>query len=447
MNFENIKNAVCRAAAELSVSEYEIYYKEGTDTAVETLSGEVSSFSSSAYRGVCVRVADGGRIGYAASELMEEGEMSSLVRRALENARAVEREDTVGIYAGGEKYAEAKKKELSELDAAELKALATSLAERAYAISEKVTDGTETSAGSSGFTVKIFNSHGLELENQVGVSYLNISAVIADGDERESGYELMEYKENSDLDALADKAIKIAESKIGAVGVKSGKYNVIIDSKRMRQLLSAYVSAFYAKSAQSGLSLLKGKEGERVAAEIVTVTDDPMREGVAITTTFDAEGVPTYRKNVIEKGILKTLLYNRETAAKAGCPSTGNGGKGSYASPVSTTPYAFCIEAGDKTVDELITHAGDGILITTLNGLHAGTNAVTGDFSLESAGFMIRNGKIAESVKSFTVAGNFFDLLKNITALSDTVEIGVSGGYTTFGSPSVLVPDMSIAGE
>ena len=447
MDFENIKNAVCRAAAELSVSEYEIYYKEGSDTAVETLSGEVSSFSSSAYRGVCVRVADGGRIGYAASELMEEGEMSSLVRRALENARAVEREDTVGIYSGGEKYAEAEKKDFAELDAAELKSLATTLAERAYAISDKVTEGTETSAGSSGFTVKIFNSHGIELENRVGVSYLNISAVISDGDERESGYELMEYKENSDLDALADKAIKIAESKIGAVGVKSGKYNVIIDSKRMRQLLSAYVSAFYAKSAQSGLSLLKGKEGERVAAEIVTVTDDPMREGVAITTAFDAEGVPTYRKSVIENGILRTLLYNRETAAKAGCPSTGNGGKGSYASPVSTTPYAFCIEAGDKTVDELIALAGDGILITTLNGLHAGTNAVTGDFSLESAGFMIRDGKIAESVRSFTVAGNFFDLLKNITALSDTVEVGVSGGYTTFGSPSVLVPDMSVAGE
>ena len=98
-------------------------------------------------------------------------------------------------------------------------------------------------------------------------------------------------------------------------------------------------------------------------------------------------------------------------------------------------------------MEELIALAGDGILITTLNGLHAGTNAVTGDFSLESAGFMIREGKIAESVKSFTVAGNFFELLKNITALSDTVEVGVSGGYTTFGSPYVLVPDMSVAGE
>ena len=447
MNFEKIRAAVKASASELSIAEYEIYYKEGSDTSVETLSGEISSFSSSAYRGVCVRVADGGRIGYASSELMEESEISSLVHRALENARAVEREDTVGIYSGGGAYSENKKSRFAELDAAELKSLATSISDRAYAKSEKVTDGTESAAGSSGFTVRISNSHGLELENTAGVSYLNLSAVIADGDERESGYEIVEYKKGADIDALVTKAIKTAESKIGSVGVKSGKYNVVIDSKRMRQLLSAYVSAFYAKSAQSGLSLLKGKEGERVASDIVTVTDDPMRDGVAVTTTFDAEGVPTYRKNIIEGGILKTLLYNRETAAKAGCASTGNAGKGSYASPVSTMPYAFCIESGDKSVEELIALAGDGILITTLNGLHAGTNAVTGDFSLESAGFMIREGKIAESVKSFTVAGNFFELLKNITALSDTVEVGVSGGYTTFGSPYVLVPDMSVAGE
>ena len=447
MDFEGIRRAVASAAAELSAAEYEIYYKEGFDTSVETLSGEVSSLSSSAYRGVCVRVADGGRVGYASSELMEEEELASLVHRALENAKAVEREDTVGIYAGGEEYQANNKSEFTELDAAELRSLATSVADRAYARSEKVTDGTESAAGSSGFTVRISNSHGLDLENRAGVSYLNLSAVIADADERESGYELVEYKKGCDVDALVEKAVKIAESKIGAVGVKSGKYNVIIDPKRMRQLLSAYVSAFYAKSAQSGLSLLRGKEGEQVAADIVTVTDDPMHEGVAVTTTFDAEGVPTYRKNIIENGVLKTLLYNRETAAKAGCSSTGNAGKGSYASPVSTTPYAFCIEAGDKTTDELIALAGDGILITTLNGLHAGTNAVTGDFSLESAGFMIRNGKIAESVKSFTVAGNFFELLKNITALSDKVEVGVSGGYTTFGAPYVLVPDMSVAGK
>jgi len=104
-------------------------------------------------------------------------------------------------------------------------------------------------------------------------------------------------------------------------------------------------------------------------------------------------------------------------------------------------------EAGSFTEEELYAKAGNGVLITSLGGLHAGANAVTGDFSIESAGFMIRDGRLCEAVKSFTIAGNFFTLLKDITALSNEVKIGVSGGFTSFGSPSVLVREMSIAGK
>jgi len=196
-----------------------------------------------------------------------------------------------------------------------------------------------------------------------------------------------------------------------------------------------------------GLSLLAGKEGEVIASDIVTITDDPMREGVSIQTHFDGEGVATHRKSVIEKGVLKTLLYNRETALKAGKETTANASKGSYAAPVGISPYAFCIEAGDKTLDQLFEMAENGIYVTEVKGLHAGVNAASGDFSIESAGFLIKDGKKAEAVKSFTIAGNFFELLKSISALSDKVEMGVPSGFTTFGSPAVLIKDMSVAGK
>ena len=79
-------------------------------------------------------------------------------------------------------------------------------------------------------------------------------------------------------------------------------------------------------------------------------------------------------------------------------------------------------------------------------GLHAGVNAITGDFSIEASGFMIENGKKGRPVKTFTIAGNFFTLLKNIEAVADTVKIGM-GGFTAFGAPSVLVSSISVAGE
>jgi len=145
--------------------------------------------------------------------------------------------------------------------------------------------------------------------------------------------------------------------------------------------------------------------------------------------------------------VLKTLLYNLETAKKAGIESTGNASKGGYDAPVGISPYAFFIEAGDKSTDELCKLAGNGIYITDLNGLHAGTDAVTGDFSLESAGYMIENGKKTYAVKNFTLAGNFFKLLIDIVALSDKIEYGAPGSYTVIGSPAAFLRDMSVAGE
>ena len=215
----------------------------------------------------------------------------------------------------------------------------------------------------------------------------------------------------------------------------------------MRTILSVYSSAFSAKMAQMGMSLLAGKEGEKIAADIVTITDDPMREGVSIQTNFDGEGVAAYRKSVVEAGVLKTLLHNRETAAVAGVESTGNASKGSYASPVAISPYAFCLEAGEYSEEELFAMVGNGIYITELKGLHAGANPVTGDFSLESAGFKIVDGKKAEAIKSFTIAGNFFELIKSIVALSNKVEVAITGGFTTFGAPAVLIHDLSVAGK
>ena len=96
---------------------------------------------------------------------------------------------------------------------------------------------------------------------------------------------------------------------------------------------------------------------------------------------------------------------------------------------------------------ELFAKAGDGIYVTGVKGLHAGANAITGDFSVESEGFLIKDGKKAGPIKSFTVAGNFFSLLKEIDSLSNETKWGIPGGYTVFGSPDVLVKDMSVAGK
>jgi PmbA protein len=91
--------------------------------------------------------------------------------------------------------------------------------------------------------------------------------------------------------------------------------------------------------------------------------------------------------------------------------------------------------------------ASEGIYVTGIKGLHAGANAITGDFSVECEGFVIEDGKKASPIKSFTVAGNFFTLLLEIDSLSDKVNWGIPTSPTVFGSPDVLVRNMSVAGK
>ena len=447
MNYELLKKAIEDEAKLQGLTEYEIYYMANEELSVDTLNKELSSFSSGNSGGICFRVLYDGKIGYASSELMDEGEMKSLVSRAKANATATEKPDTVGIFKGSEHYAELKNTDYSLKSAAELKKISTDLADALYNSSDKVTNGTATYGVTAGFTVRLSNSHGLNLETKCGVNLVQAMAVICDDGKYENAYDAKELKGEVDVNEIAKGVVDEAILKANAGPIESGKYSVVLSGKQMRTILSAFVSAFSAKMAQMGMSLLKGKEGEKIAADIVTITDDPMREGVSIQTNFDAEGVAAFRKAVVENGVLKTLLHNRETAKAQGVESTGNASKGGYASPVAISPYAFCMEAGDKTKDELFAMAGNGIYITELKGLHAGANAVTGDFSIESAGFKIENGKLAGAVKSFTIAGNFFDLLKSIAALSNEVEVAITGGFTTFGAPAVLIHDVSVAGK
>ena len=445
-----LKAALESALRETGVSEYEIYYMSDGTTSVSTLNKEVNAFSSSTTGGLCLRVLVDGKMGYASTELMTEAEMATLPERAKSNALATEKPDTVGIFAGSESYEPLRVEKAELLSAAELKSLAIQTGEALFAKDERVKEGTTSEAISVESSIRLVNSHGLDLALTCNVNALVAEAVVSENGENQADYSFKNLKRGKEGEIIAemvDEAVGEALSKIGADLVPTGKYNVVISGNQMRSLLSVFSSAFSAKAALDGMSLLKGKEGETIAAPIVTITDDPQREGSTVGTYFDAEGVATHRKAVVEAGVLTTLLHNRETALAMGKTTTANASKGGYSSPIGVRPYSFAIEAGDKSRDELFSLAGDGIFITEVKGLHAGANPVSGDFSLESAGFMIRDGKKCEAVKSFTVAGNFFELLKSITALGDKIEFGISTGLTGFGSPDVFVQNMSVAGK
>jgi len=442
MNFTEIKTIISEACKKHGVEEYEIFYTVGEDISAETLKDEVSAFSSGESAKIYFRCLVDGHMGYSSGNCFEADELEDMVLSARENAKVIENNDVVMIFKGSESYAKTTAPEPKDVTAGELKNCALELQKKTYEADSSVVDGTQSIAMAFKNELYLYNSHGLELSNKVGMSGCYVVAVVNKDGESRDNFEFAEDIHSKDAANLPAKAVSGALEKIGAAEVPTGKYNLVIDGAQMRSLLSAFSSAFSAKNALLGMSRLAGKEGEKIAADIVTITDDPMRVGCPIQTPFDDEGVATYKKTVVENGVLKTMLYDLTTAIKTGKETTGNGRRGG-----NIAPYNFSICAGENTLDELFAKAGDGIYVTGVKGLHAGANAITGDMSVESEGFIIKDGKKASPVKSFTIAGNFFELLKNIDSLSNEVKWGIPGGFTVFGAPDVLIKGMSVAGK
>ena len=448
MNFQEFKNAVIAKAAAMGIEEYELYYQAGESTSVSAFQHEINQFTSSTEGGVCFRCIVNGKMGYASTEALSEAAAAAVVERAADNASVLETVDPVFLCEGGKTYQKIDREAmvLPATDALVAKVLDTQ--EKLYAAHPAMVDGCSTQGVSERSEAAIYNSKGLDLYSENTVTGLIVAAVVTDGKEKANDYQIkLGALDTIDTDALTRKAGDTAFGKLGGEVAPTGQYPVVFDPEAMSDLLATFSGIFSAETAQKGLSKLSDKEGQVIASEVVTLVDDPFHPENPMPRAFDAEGCPTARKNVIEKGELKTLLYNLKTANVAGKETTGNASKAGYDAPVDVRPFSMYLAGGELTEEELLAKAGNGVYINFLGGLHAGANAISGDFSLQSAGYMIEDGKKTRAVKSFTVAGNFYELLKNIEAVANNSHLPSAMGKTAFGAPSTLVQGLSVAGK
>ena len=430
MKYNEFKELVIAAAKARGLTEYELYCTEAEQIDAEALYHEISVFSTSTQTGASFRCIYEGKIGSAATELFTAEEAERIVEASMENARCTENTESAFIHGAGDAYETSTPFLTPEPSAAELQQLALSIQESAYGCDSRVSDGSESGASFLRGSVSLSNSKGLDLCRSRSYCVAVCAPLVKENGEL---YDSTEIRTGAYADLkpqdIAAKAAQDAVATIGADTVDSGRYHLIFSGKM-------------------AATLFGGKEGVMVAAPMVTITDNPFRTGSVIQVPFDGEGVATHCKNVIENGRLVTLLHNLATANKAGIASTGNGSRPSYASAVTVAPYNFYMEKGGAgSRDDILREAGEGIYITQLNGLHAGANRITGDFSLSSAGFLVEGGKLSRPVKNFTISGNFYELLKSISLVGDELEFLMPKGDSCFGAPAILVKDMPVAGK
>lgn len=370
-----------------------------------------------------------------------------LVKKAKENVSAIENNDIQFIYEGDKEYKKISTyyEALENLAPDKLINIAINMEKEAKKYCDKVESFSGCAISYSSGKYGIINSKGLNLKNKSNLLTAYVVPIVKDGENMYDGCGYVVAKSLDEIDPakIAKMGVDEALSKIGATSIPAGNYKVIINNEAMVSLLSTFAGIFSGDAVQKGLSLLKGKEGEIIASDIVNLVDDPhLKDGLA-SVAFDDEGVATVKTYLIQDGKLNTLLHNLKTANKAGVKSTGNGFKASYASPISVSPTNFYIEPGVNSLEEMTKKIDKGLIITDLAGLHSGANSITGDFSLAAKGFYIENGVKTHPVEQITVAGNFFTLLTDIEEVGNDLKFPMS----SVGSPSIMIKELSIAGE
>ena len=446
MEFIEFKDSLFKKAKSEGFKECEIYFTKREKMGVSVYEQEVENYSLNRCFNLCFRGEIDGKVGYSFTEVIDSEAMDILIKDAKDSLMALESNDIEFIYGGDKEYSEVNSysQKLEEIDTEKLINIAMDMEREARNYSDKVENVEMCCISYGKCSYGIYNTRGLALKNKTNFLSTYIIPVIS---EEENKYEGMGYcmarsLEDIDPKKIAKQGVDEALSRIGAKSIEKGKYKTIIYNEAMVSLLGVFCVIFNADSVQNGLSLLKNKEGEIIASDIVNIIDIPHLEDQISSTPFDDEGVSTYRKEVVSNGKLITLLHNLKTAYKAGVKSTGNGFKSSYSSAVSVAATNFYIENGSTSLKELMEDVEEGVFITELLGLHSGCNSITGDFSLGAKGFYIKDGKQAYPIEQITVNGNFFELIKIIEDIGNDLNFPMCN----IGSPSVRVKELYISG-
>ena len=429
------------AAENAGISPAEVTVSSSESFSVRVREQKLEDYKVSDRFHLVLRGAWQGRIGTASTQAMDEESLGMLVQGVKESAELIETDEQDEILPSEERYDSVcnYSEAVERISAQDKIALAMRIDARLANSDARIKpDASLVASTSETFALK--NTLGLDLSHRSNMIYAYASCLAKEGEHAATGFKLLWGYDMEDVDALsvADGCAGDALEKLGAGRLASGARSVVIRNNAMADLLSTFCGVFSADNAQKGMSLLAGKEGEIIASDHVTLVDDPLMAWGLGSCPFDREGAAAMTKNVIENGTLKTLLHNRKTAKKAGVKTTGNAaGSGRVA------PSNLYIRPGSASQEEMLARMENGLLITELSGLHAGANPISGDFSLLARGFEIAGGKAVRAVEQFTVAGNFYALLREITSVgSDLLFEG-----SPVGSPSVMVKELNIAGE
>lgn len=436
----------------------DIYYEEGSSTSIVCEDGKIEKVLAGTDRGVGIRVISDLRTAYAYTNEVTEAALLALadtVSRAVKG-QSFGRAINMGTKLVGPGFPiEIPPDGVPLQDKVALvnrgNAAARAFDQRIRQVTAVYRDGA--------VKTQVANSRG-DFTEAIRTGTLFLAQVVAaQGDIIQTGYEPVGrfmgheiFRERSP-EEVALAAARRAVMMLDARKAPAGLMPVVLSSEAGGTMVHEAIGhGLEADLAGNGMSVYTGKVGEQVASPLVTVIDDATIPNARGSFSFDDEGIPAQRTVLVENGILKGYLYDRLSAMKDGCESTGNGRReGYHAKPIVRMTNTL-IAPGETSPEEIVRGVDRGLFVRKMGG--GQVNTVTGDFVFEvSEGYLIENGAAGEPVRGATLTGNGPDVLKKILKVGSDLGFGIGtcgkdgqGVPVSDAQPTLLIEEITVGG-
>ncbi len=412
------------AALKLGASEAEAIATWDRAVGVEIEKLQIKSSRTCVDAGLGIRAVLGRRVGFSFTSHLAPESIRKTAETAVEIAKA-KPEDP--LWPGFAEPAEpARVQGVYDPKAAE--ATIEDAAELAREMIEAMKVDRRVKAGSGGvgfssLASAIANSRGLALSAQGTSAYASAYAIAEEAGESSAGFEYESSRQASDVSPLrvGEAAGKMAIENLGKKSVETATMDVVLHPFALASLLSILAEELSGENLYKKRTPLAGRLGEQVASKEFTLVDDGTLEKALGTWPFDAEGTPSRTTTLIDRGVLKSFLYDRYWGKACGAESTGNALRG-YESEPRIAPRNLIVKPGSKPLSELISEVDEGILVVGFLGAHT-ANIPSGEFSVVAyLPAYIRRGEVKHPVKQAMVSGNILEFIAKVDAVSKEVK-------------------------
>ncbi|TGJ99208.1 TldD/PmbA family protein [Leptospira semungkisensis] len=445
MNLEQAASFVLEEGKRYGIDSFDLIATDSEDIGIEVFKGRITSTETSRSRGVGIRVLNNSRPGYSYSERFSKDALSQMVRDAMDQTEITDPLDMELPSPKELPNIDLKhfNPELEKLDFAWMRELGLALDEASWNSDKRVENVPHVGVGKTSSQSLIANSKGVFVRKESNVAYCGTGLVVASGDVKKMGSYYRSGRDISLFDPkyIAKEAAHRGTELLDARPLPSGVYSIVFGNRISPQIFGMFSSPYFADSVQKGSSRLVGKLEKEIASSILSIHCEAHIPDYPGSRLIDSEGIPTSAQTkVVEKGVLKSFLYNLESSKKDGVLPTGHGVR-SYSGRAGTSFSNMIVPLGEKSREELLSSDSHCILIQKLEG-GAGCSAVSGEISIGIQGIYYKNGKPEHAVDRITMNTNYFDLLHKIGGISNEY----SDSYSSIKVPDMLVSEIHIAG-